>query len=105
MQWRVNGYVDVAGLIAEYRKEAELWNRVRDKLDLRVIEIDREALLDDPFGALDRVCGELGLQVSDAARAAAAQMRELEQWVPAGSGSRYGNPIAENPIAENEQGS
>ena len=105
LQWRVNGYVDVAGLIAEYRKEAELWNRVRDKLDLRVIEIDREALLDDPPGALDRVCGELGLQVSDAARGAAAQMRDLEQWVPVGSGARYGNPIAENPIAENERGS
>ena len=99
LQWRVDGYVDVEGLIGEYRKELELWNRMRDKLDLTVIEVGREELLENASGAIDRVCAELGLQASDTAREAAARVRGLERWVPAGSGARYGDVIAES-IAE-----
>jgi len=96
LQWRVDGYVDVEGLIAEYRKELELWQRMREKLDLNVIEVGRRELLDDAAGALDTVCAELGLQVSERAREAAGWVRDLEQWVPAGSGARYSNLFAED---------
>lgn len=91
LQWQIDGYVDVELLVGEYRKEIELWRRMRDKLDMTMIEVSRQALLDDAAGAIDRVCTELGLQASDAAREAARQVRELDKWVAAGSGSRYGD--------------
>ena len=89
LQWRVDGYVDVEGMIGEYRKELELWQKMRDKLDLNIIEVGRDELLEDVPGTLDRVCSALGLEPAEAARDSAARVREMQRFVPAGRGARY----------------
>jgi len=94
LQWRVDGYADVEGMIGEYRKELELWRNMRDRLDLNVIEVGRAELLDDPAGAFDRLCSELGLEPAPASRKMAVRIRDDARFVPAGRGSRY-EPMAD----------
>jgi len=89
LQWRVDGYTDVDGLIGEYRRELQLWNRMRERLELEIIEVARAELLDDVAGTLDRVCTGLGLEPAEEVRTAAARVREMQRFVPAGGGARY----------------
>lgn len=89
LQWRVDGYADVEGMIGEYRKELELWRRMGEILPLNVIEVGREELLDDTSATLDRVCAALGLEPSEPARYGASRVLDLQRFVPAGSGARY----------------
>lgn len=93
LQWRVGGYADVEGMIGEYRKELELWKRMRDRLDLNVVEIGRDELLDDTARVVDDLCATLGLAPSAEARENALRIRGMERFVPAGSGARY-EPMA-----------
>ncbi|MBL38381.1 MAG: hypothetical protein CMP07_08225 [Xanthomonadales bacterium] len=93
LQWRVEGYADVEGMIGEYRKELELWRGLRDKLDLNVIEIARTELLEDPAGTFDRLCSELGLEPARESRKLAERIRASESFVAEGRGSRY-EPMA-----------
>ena len=94
LQWRVEGYADVDKMVEVYRKELELWRRMRDKLDLNVIEIGRRELLEDAAGTFDRLCSELGLEPAPAARELAVQICDATRFVAEGRGSRY-EPIAE----------
>jgi len=98
LQWRIDGYADVEGMIGEYRKELELWRRMRDRLDLNVIEIGRAELLEDPAAAFDRLCSELGLEPAPDARKLAVRICETQRFVPAGRGSRY------EPMADKDKG-
>jgi len=94
LQWRVEGYADVDKMVEVYRKELELWRRMRDKLDLNVIEIGRRELLEDAAGTFDRLCSELGLEPAPAARELAVRICDATRFVAEGRGSRY-EPIAE----------
>jgi len=94
LQWRVEGYADVDKMVEVYRKELELWRRMRDKLDLNVIEIGRRELLEDAAGTFDRLCSELGLEPATAARELAVRICDATRFVAEGRGSRY-EPIAE----------
>lgn len=93
LQWRIDGYADVEGMVGEYRKELELWRRMRDKLDLNVIEIGRRELLEDAGGTFDRLCDALGLESAPASRKMAERIRDTERFVAEGSGARY-EPMA-----------
>src|SRR6056297_2501198 len=94
LQWRIDGYADVEGMIGEYRKELELWRRMREKLNLNVIEIGRAELLEDPAGIFDRLCSELGLEPAPDSRKMAVRIRDTQRFVPAGRGTRY-EPMAD----------
>ena len=94
LQWRVEGYADVDKMVEVYRKELELWRRMRDKLDLNVIEIGRRELLEDAAGTFDRLCNELGIEPATAARELAVRICDATRFVAEGRGSRY-EPIAE----------
>ena len=94
LQWRVEGYADVDKMVEVYRKELELWRRMRDKLDLNVIEIGRRELLEDAAGTFDRLCNELGIEPAPAARELAVRICDATRFVAEGRGSRY-EPIAE----------
>jgi len=94
LQWRIDGYADVEGMIGEYRKELELWRRMREKLNLNVIEIGRAELLEDPAGIFDRLCSELGLEPAPESRKMAVRIRDTQRFVPAGRGTRY-EPMAD----------
>jgi len=94
LQWRMDGYADVDGMIGQYRKELELWRNMRDKLDLNIIEIGRGELLENPAETFDRLCSELGLGSADAPGKMAERIRDSQRFVPEGSGSRYA-PMAE----------
>src|SRR6056297_2142450 len=98
LQWRIDGYADVEGMIGEYRKELELWRRMRDRLDLNVIEIGRAELLEDPAAAFGRLCSELGLEPAPDARKLAVRICETQRFVPAGRGPRY------EPMADKDKG-
>lgn len=104
LQWRVDGYADVDGLVGEYQRELELWATMRERLNLNVIEIPRGELLDDLAGTLERIYRALGLgtdagAIADA-MAGAERIRTRERFVPAGSGMRY-RIIADNPAGAN----
>src|SRR6056297_1319999 len=98
LQWRVEGYADVDKMVEVYRKELELWRRMRDKLDLNVIEIGRRELLEDAAGTFDRLCSELGLEPAPDARKLAVRICETQRFVPAGRGPRY------EPMADKDKG-
>lgn len=93
LQWRSDGYADVEGMVGEYRKELELWRRMRDKLDLNVIEIGRRELLEDAGETFDRLCDALGLESAPASRKMAERIRDTERFVAEGRGARY-EPMA-----------
>lgn len=93
LQWRIDGYADVDGMIGEYRKELDLWRRMRDSLDMNVIEIARAELLEDPGATFDRLCSELGLDPAPDSRKLATRISETQRFVPEGRGSRY-EPMA-----------
>ena len=94
LQWRVDGYADVDKMVEVYKKEFELWRRMRDKLDVNIIEIGRRELLEDAGGTFDRLCSKLGLEPDPASRKLALQIRDATQFVGEGRGSRY-EPIAD----------
>jgi tetratricopeptide (TPR) repeat protein len=89
LQWRVDGYADVEGMVGEYRKELALWRSMRDKLGLNVIEIGRAELLEDAGGTFDRLCSELGLEPAPNSRKLAVRISDTHRFVAEGSGSRY----------------
>jgi len=95
LQWRVDGYADVEAMIGEYRQELALWQKMRDRLDLNLIEIGRDELLDDVAGTVDKVFDALGLAPFSEAREQALRVRGMERFVPAGSGARYAQMRAE----------
>jgi len=89
LQWRMDGYVDVDALVDDYRRELQLWQRVRGAFDLRVVDVGRGELLDDPGAVVDRVSDALGLTHDDGARATAERIRAAYRFAPEGSGARY----------------
>ncbi len=89
LQWRIDGYVEVEALDADYRRERRLWRRMREHLGLRVIEFERDELLDSPGAAAGRAVEALGLDDHPDARTAAERVRRDQHFVAAGDGARY----------------
>ena len=101
LQWRSDGYAGVDELLADYRKERALWQRMREHLDLNIIEVGRSELLDDPAAAAERVLGELGLASDEAAVENARAIRDGHRFVPEGRGAQY-RTVAEETEAGDE---
>jgi LPS sulfotransferase NodH len=89
IQWRSDGYADVDDLVAEYRRELELWEKMRASLDLRIIDVGRDELLGDPAAAAARVAKALGLEAEQALADSARSTRGDHRFVPEGHGQRY----------------
>jgi tetratricopeptide (TPR) repeat protein len=89
IQWRCDGYAGVDDLVADYRRELALWARMREHLDLRVIDVGRSELLDNAPGAAERVISELGLPAHPAVADSAQRIRAGHRFVPEGHGARY----------------
>ncbi|MGK7296569.1 MAG: tetratricopeptide repeat protein [Candidatus Wenzhouxiangella sp. M2_3B_020] len=89
VQWRSDGYAGVDDLVADYRRELELWERMREHLDLRVIDVGRSELVDDASAAAERVIGELGLPADPRVPENAMRIRDGHRFVPEGRGKRY----------------
>lgn len=89
IQWRVDGYAEVDGLVEDYRREQKLWRAMREHLPLTVIDIDRDELLDRPGETAGRVFGALRLEPDADACAVAERIRAGHRFVPAGTGEAY----------------
>lgn len=89
IQWRSDGYAAVDDLVAEYRRELELWSRMREHLDVRIIEFGRSELVDDASGAAERMFEKLGLPADPHGVENARRTRDDHRFVPEGRGERY----------------
>lgn len=89
IQWRVDGYAEVDGLVEDYRRERKLWRSMREHLPLNVVEVDRDELLDRPGETAARVFEALGLEADADACAVAERIRAGHRFVSAGTGEAY----------------
>ena len=89
IQWRSDGYAGVDELVADYRRELELWEKMREHLDLRIIDVGRSELVDDAAAAAERVVAELGLPADSRVAENARRIRNDHRFVPEGRGERY----------------
>ncbi len=89
VQWRVDGYTGVEPLVEEYRRELRLWNMIRERMAPRMIEFDRDELLQSPDRSAARMFEQLGLESDADAEQAARDVRAAHPFIPAGHGARY----------------
>lgn len=89
VQWRVLGLADAESLERDYRRELELWQRMRDHLPLEIVEVARADWCDGSDPAVRRVLDALGLAQAPESLAAARQALERQRFVPAGRGAAY----------------
>ncbi|MDT8410312.1 MAG: tetratricopeptide repeat protein [Wenzhouxiangellaceae bacterium] len=89
LQWRVMGYAGIDQLEAEYRREFELWQRMREHLPLEIVEIARADWCEGSDAAVARVLDALGLPVAPEPLSAGHQALERQRFVPSGRGARY----------------
>jgi len=90
VQWRADGFLDPDRLLALYRRDQELWRLLRERVEFPVIEISRALLIGQPDAALDAVLGALALQPAESSAQALTRALSDREWMPAGSGGRYG---------------
>ncbi|MDT8410643.1 MAG: tetratricopeptide repeat protein [Wenzhouxiangellaceae bacterium] len=89
MQWRLEGYREVDLLLQEYRREQQLWERMREHLPLNIVTVERAGLLADPAQALGPVCQALGLDLQPAMTEAAERVLKANRFFPDGRWQRY----------------
>jgi len=77
MFWRLAGYRDIDRMVAARNEDEELLAHLRPLLDLRFIDVNLEALLDQPEQELDQLGRALDLALDSAAhRQVATQLAE-----------------------------
>lgn len=75
LQWRLAGCREVGRMLEAWRAEQDLFQHLRDRLPLRIVEVELKALLDSPEATLEGLCNSLEIVMEPRMLQALEQMR------------------------------